>query len=256
MEKVEIGIEGLDKCLEGGIPKGNVVLVSGGAGTGKSTLCLQYLMNGAKNGEKSLYITTEQTKEELYRLARGFGWDLERLERRGMLEIFYLDILEERNFITALERKISEFNPDRIAIDSMTTLTDTLTITDFKDKTAFSMVEVMENVVPTPMSEKIITKNVLYSLIGKLRKETTATVILTSELRDGEKGLSADGVSEFICDGVIVMHYLGIGGFDSRSLVIRKMRYTNHQKSYVPYEIMHGQGVVVHSDEAMAVLMK
>ena len=65
-DKVKTGIEGLDKALNGGIPFGNIVLVSGGAGTGKSTLCLQYLVNGiTKFNEKGLYISTEQAKPEL-----------------------------------------------------------------------------------------------------------------------------------------------------------------------------------------------
>jgi len=74
MDRVKTGIEGLDKALNGGIPYRNVVLVSGGAGTGKSTLCLQYLVNGAKlYGEKGLYISTEQSREELLRLLRALG---------------------------------------------------------------------------------------------------------------------------------------------------------------------------------------
>ena len=81
MEKTKFGIQGLDKALEGGIPGGNLVLISGGAGTGKSTLCLQFLLNGATLfGEKALYISTEQSSEELFKQAASFGWDLEKLE--------------------------------------------------------------------------------------------------------------------------------------------------------------------------------
>ena len=64
--RTKTGIQGLDKALMGGFPQGNTVLISGGAGTGKSTFCLQFLINGAALfGEKGLYVSTEQTREEL-----------------------------------------------------------------------------------------------------------------------------------------------------------------------------------------------
>ena len=73
-DRTQTGIEGLDKALNGGIPFKNIVLVSGGAGTGKSTLCMQYLINGAKMfNEKGLYISTEQSREELLRAAANYG---------------------------------------------------------------------------------------------------------------------------------------------------------------------------------------
>ena len=72
-ERVKFGVQGLDKALNGGIPKGNLVLISGGAGTGKTTFCLQFLVNGALLfGEKGLLITTEQNQVELRKAAAGF----------------------------------------------------------------------------------------------------------------------------------------------------------------------------------------
>ena len=234
--RVKTGIKGLDKALNGGIPEGNLVLVSGGAGTGKSTLCMQYIINGAKSGEKSIYITTEQTRKELDRLAKCFGWNLKQLESKGKLRIFYLDINAITNFLDTLIEEIHAFKPKRIAIDSLTTLTDNLAITDFRDKTGFSMVQFMENTFPTNLSEKLVTKNVLYSLINKLKHEVGVTTLLTSELYETSKGLSADGVSEFIVDGVMTLSYMKIGVIEDRSLRIRKMRYTDHSKDYFLYE--------------------
>ena len=64
-----------------------------------------------------------------------------------------------------------------------------------------------------------------------------STIMLTSELLEGEKGLSADQISEFICDGVFVLNYLGVGSTEFRSLQIRKMRYSSHEKDYLPYDL-------------------
>ena len=249
MDRTQIGINGLDEALNGGIPKGNIVLIAGGAGTGKSTLAMQFLVNGAeKFKEKGLYITTEQKKEDLEKQAAQYGWNLPALQKAGKLAIFYLDTLVEKNHIPVLEEVIEKVSPQRIVIDSMTTLTDNLAITDFKDTTGFSMVQIMDNVVPTPLSEKLITKNVLYNLINMLKTKYQATVFLTSELYEDAKGLSADGVSEFICDGVIKLDYLGVGSAEYRSLLIRKMRYTKHQKDYVPYDI-ENNGISVKKEE-------
>ena len=255
-ERTKTGIDGLDKALNGGIPFGNIVLISGGAGTGKSTLCMQYLINGAERfGEKGLYVSTEQTKKELYRTGEAFGWDLEALEASGKLKIAYFDVVETDGFLEKLYELYTTFEPKRVVIDSLTTLTDSLLVSGIGEKEAFSMVQIAESVSPIPRTERIISKTLLYHLMKKLRL-FESTILLTSELLEGEKGLSADQISEFICDGVFLLHYLGIAGADMRTLQIRKMRYTDHNKSYLPYELLKGTGLVVHEEDAADVLMK
>jgi len=253
---VKTGIDGLDKALGGGIPEGNIVLLSGGAGTGKSTLCLQHIINGAaKYGEKSLYISTEQTREELLRHGNSFGWEIEKLEKLGKIKIVYFDITAHKDFIKSIDEVVREFKPKRIAIDSLTTLTDALLISDISEQTAFSLAQIAETVTPIPRTEQVIAKTILYQLMKNL-KEYGVTTLLTSELYEDTNRLSADGVSEFIADGVILMFFVGIAGTDSRTLRIRKMRYCEHLKSYLPYEIKKGEGIVVNTEESMDVLMK
>src|SRR3989338_8319038 len=110
MNKIKTGIGGLDKALQGGIPEGNIVLISGGAGTGKSTLCLQILINAAKMNEKSLYLSTEQTREEIGRMAENFGWNLADLEKKKVFEMHYFDTLSgSANLLADIESKIEKF---------------------------------------------------------------------------------------------------------------------------------------------------
>ncbi len=241
MEKTKFGIQGLDKALEGGLPNGNLVLISGGAGTGKSTLCMQFLLNGATTfGEKALYISTEQNTEELYKQAASFGWNLAQLEEKNLLKIIFFDITQGANFLSEVDSVIKEFQPKRVVIDSMTTLTDALIIGGMGNQSDFSLVQVIEKVSPIPRTEQIIAKSILYKLIGELKKYKLTT-LLTSELYEESKRLSADGISEFIADGVIIMHYIEIGVGDYRSLEIRKMRYSNYDKDIIPYTISdHG----------------
>lgn len=237
VERVKTGIPGLDKALQGGIPKNNVVLISGGAGTGKSTLGLQYLYNGAKLlGEKGVYLSTEQTEKELKKQAANFGWDLDDLEKKNLLKIHYFDVVEGDNFLEKIYDIYTDYQPKRIVIDSLTTFTDSLLVSGMKEDTAFSLVQIAETVSPIPRTEQVVAKTLLYHLLKKL-KLFDSTVFMTSELVEGEKGLSADKISEFICDGVMVLNYLGVGAVDFRSMLIRKMRYSNHSKQTLLYDI-------------------
>jgi len=244
MERTKFGIQGLDKALMGGIPNGNLVLLSGGAGTGKSTLCMQFLINGASLfGEKALYISTEQNLDELHKHASAFGWDLKKLEEKNLLRIIFFDITHGANFLKEVDAVIKEFQPKRVAIDSMTTLTDALIIGGMGEKSEFSLVQVVETVSPIPRTEQIIAKSILYKLISELKKYKLTT-ILTSELYEESKRLSADGITEFIADGVMLMHYIEIGVGDYRSLEVRKMRYSDYDKDIIPYDITP-KGIVI-----------
>jgi circadian clock protein KaiC len=237
MERTKFGLQNLDKALDGGIPQGNLVLLSGGAGTGKSTICLQFLLNGASLfGEKALYISTEQSSEELHRQALSFGWDLKSLEEKGLLKILFFDIMHGSEFLGEFDKVVKEFSPKRVVIDSMTTLTDSLIIGGMSNQGDFSLVRAVENSSSIPRSEQIIAKSILYKLLTELKRYRT-TILLTSELCEDSKRLSADGISEFIADGVIMVHYIEIGVGNYRSLEIRKMRYSGYDKDIIPYDI-------------------
>jgi len=235
--RTKTGIQGLDKALNGGFPQGNTVLISGGAGTGKSTFCLQYLVNGATLfGEKGLYISTEQTKPELAKQAAGFNWRLADLEQRGLIKVVYFDITGPDGFPDKLNVLIDEFKPKRLIIDSLTTLTDSLIVSGIGEDKAFSMVQIAETVNPIPRTEQIVTKNILYRLFKEIKK-FGVTALLTTELPEDEKTLSADGVSEFIADGVIVLRALSLGDTLNRTTSVRKMRYTPMDGGIKSYDI-------------------
>ncbi len=74
--KAASGVAGLDEILAGGFAKGALFLVEGSPGTGKTTLALQFLLEGADAGEPTLYITLSETKEELLRGAASHGWSV------------------------------------------------------------------------------------------------------------------------------------------------------------------------------------
>src|SRR5215218_5744568 len=76
LPKASIGIVGLDEILNGGLAKGRLFLLEGSSGTGKTTLALQFLLEGAKTGEKGLYITLSETEQELRDGAASHGWTI------------------------------------------------------------------------------------------------------------------------------------------------------------------------------------
>ena len=237
VERIKTGIEGLDKALNGGIPAKNLVLVSGGAGTGKSTLCMQYLINGGKMfKERGLYISTEQNEGELKKQAEQYGWNIWELEEKGLLKIIYIDIIKENHFIEKTREAIKNFKPKRLVIDSMSTLSDYMAVTDYS-KQGWSVTSIQNTTIPMFFSEKLMSKKILSSLVNELKNFDT-TVLLTTELPEDTKQLSADGLSEYICDGVFVLYFLGIGSTEFRTMLIRKMRYTAHDKEYLTYDIL------------------
>src|SRR6516165_3708624 len=87
---ISCGIDGLDKILSGGFPRNCFYLVQGDPGSGKTTLALQFLLQGVRRGERVFYITLSETKAELEKVAHSHGWSLENMP---LLELSAIDSL-------------------------------------------------------------------------------------------------------------------------------------------------------------------
>ena len=77
---IKTGIPGLDEVLPGGLPANRLYLIEGMPGTGKTTLALQFLLEGRRAGERGLYVTLSETKEELLQVAESHGWSLDGID--------------------------------------------------------------------------------------------------------------------------------------------------------------------------------
>lgn len=129
--KLSTGVEGLDKILEGGFPENHIYLIEGEPGAGKTTLALQFLLEGVKNGESVLYVTLSETKEELIEVAQSHGWSLENLnifelvpagdtlKPESQYTIFHPSEVELNETTTAVLEEVERLAPRRIIFDSL-----------------------------------------------------------------------------------------------------------------------------------------
>lgn len=250
VEREPTGIPGLDDLIEGGLPKGSVTLVSGSPGTGKSIFSQHFIHTGAvKFREKCLYISLEQRVPDIYEQASRFGWDFNSLEKQGIIKFMFVDISQrklkpEETYIDLLRNEILRFSPKRLVIDSLSPLANMPVSPD--ELMSYGLISEMSSFMPN-ISPDLITRFQVHRLIMTL-KDIPCTSIVISEIPKDSIWLSSDKVSEFMCDGVIVLHYLGIGATSNRSLVIEKMRGTKHVEDVMPMDIT-SQGVVVKRPE-------
>ena len=94
MERIETGIYGLDQLIEGGLLDKSSIVVVGSSGTGKTTFAMQFLMHGIENGEQGLYVTMEESPEQLMREAEMLGWDMKKHHEKSLFFIH----LKGKNF--------------------------------------------------------------------------------------------------------------------------------------------------------------
>ncbi|MCK4247781.1 MAG: circadian clock protein KaiC, partial [Methanomicrobia archaeon] len=87
MNVIKTGVPGLDEMLTGGIPQGRTILVTGSTGTGKSTLGVEFLIEGARNSENGILVSLEEDSEDLYEDYLNFGWDLKKLEEENKIRV-------------------------------------------------------------------------------------------------------------------------------------------------------------------------
>ena len=244
MSGVKTGIEGLDELLDGGFPKDHLTLLTGQTGAGKTIFGLQYLVYGAVTcGEKGIYISFEQSREDLILQSKTFGWEIEELEKNGLIKIFNAKPGNSHliGIITDLEEVVKEFKPNRLVFDSISVYgvyAETISYLE----TVFSL-GVKKEEINFALTPESITRKTIMDILEKLRGFNVTSIVI-SELPETTNFLSRDTISEFMADGVIILRHIRIGSSLSRSLEVRKMRYTKIKEGTHTYNLT-SKGIVI-----------
>src|ERR1700730_9759406 len=133
-ERTSSGCPGLDEVLEGGYPKGHFYLLEGNPGAGKTTLALQFVIEGVKRGERTLYVTLSESRQDLLDVARSHrfptdGLEIfelvpgeEELKPEGQYTVFHPAEVELNDRMRTIFEEVERVNPDRLVIDALSEL--------------------------------------------------------------------------------------------------------------------------------------
>jgi circadian clock protein KaiC len=232
MEKIESGIEGFDKLLYGGIPRGRAYLVSGEPGTGKTIFSMQYLVHGLNNGEKAIYISIDEKPEHVIEDCKALGWDLDYFLRNGQLQI-----IDVTNYFSSINNTVK--SPQKIT----RVVEDILGYVNTTGATRLAI----DPVAPLIFSDSKYTDVVEYirHLIFSLEETTTCTTLLTSYVPVGSEKVSRMGVEEFAASGIIVLSLVRSNSKRIRTVGVRKMRGTRIDLTEYSFEILPDRGIVL-----------
>ncbi|MFT4343710.1 MAG: RAD55 family ATPase [Candidatus Woesearchaeota archaeon] len=222
-QRVPTGIATLDGLIGGGFPRMSSILLSGGAGTGKSTLALQYLVNGIlKYNEPGIYITFEQSSEAIIQLGKQFGWDLQHLIDQNMLIVRDYTPEQIGKVIKSgggsVRDMIDSIKARRLVIDSITEFT--------------SMYE-----------SEISQRKILTNLFRSLRKWKLTTIVIGEE--ESDLFTHRSSVVDYEADGVVILYNGRRGDIRQRAIEVFKMRETRHTGRIFPLKIGE-HGIVVN----------
>ncbi len=222
------GVPGFDRLIDGGIPQGFVVALTGEPGTGKTIFSLHFIAEGLRRGDSCVYVTTEESRESIVRQASQFGWDFssrlgkkliiidalmkEREDRWSLLNVTPEEVVQK--VIEA--KKALGYNRGRLVIDSVSTL--------FLDKPAMA-------------------RKISYYLKRSLDK-WWFTTYMTSQYAVTTSQAFGFGI-EHVADGIVRFRRIIRGGRLRKFIVIEKMRQTDHDKYVWEVDVINGRGFVL-----------
>jgi circadian clock protein KaiC len=220
LPKCPTGIDGLDEITGGGLPRGRPTLICGGAGCGKTLMAVEFLVHGAmRYGEPGVFLSFEETAEELAQNVRSLGHDLDALEASKLLAVDHVTVerseIEEtggydlEGLFIRLSFAIDSIGAKRVVLDTIETLFGNL-------------------------KDHAILRAELRRLFRWL-KDKGVTAVITGE--GGYGTLTRHGLEEFVADCVIVLDHRVTDQVSTRRLRIVKYRGTPHGTNEYPFLI-------------------
>jgi len=252
--RARTGIEGLDHMLGGGLPQSSVTLLRGGPGAGKTTLSMQFLAAGAREGEKGLYITLEESVPEVLANASRYGFFSQQLVESGALRVHALTLTRSKDYLkapgasgnwlisvessgsasglsgefgsdtlsTLISRLVKESGAKRLVFDSLTMFTS-----QFEHKVDLNM-------------------ETLQLVRGLMRNECTTLFTAHTD----PAGAHVVSPEEYLAHGVINMYFLQQASKVLQAIQVLKMRGSSHDREMRPYRI-GPTGITVYPGETV-----
>jgi circadian clock protein KaiC len=213
--RVSSGNLDLDRMCGGGFFRDSVILVSGATGTGKTLTVTQFLGGGAAAGERSLLLAFEESRDQLFRNARGWGIDFEQMEADGLLRVVcdYPEVAGLEDWLIRVKKLVEEFKPTRLALDSLSALERG------GSKKAFR-----EFVIG-------LTSFIKHQEITGLFTSTTPSLMGGDSITEGHIST--------LTDSIILLRYVETYGEMRRGVTVLKMRGSIHDKEIREFKIDH-----------------
>jgi len=211
--RVTSGSDDLDKLCGGGFFRDSTVLVSGATGTGKTLVVTEFLAGGLAHGERSLLLAFEESHDQLHRNARGWGHDFDQAEADGQLKVVsaYPEAATLEDHLVEMKRLIDEFDPQRIAIDSLSALERVGSAKSFR-----------EFVVGLTSHVKA--------------RQTLGLFTASTDALLGGSSITETHIST-LTDSIIVLRYVEVFGTVKRGITVLKMRGSDHDREIREYRI-------------------
>lgn len=211
--RITSGNAELDELCGGGFFRDSIILVSGATGTGKTLMTAEFITGGAQQGESCLLFAFEESREQLFRNARGWGMNFEQMEQEGKLKVVcvYPEAVGLEEHLISMKKDIEEFKPNRVAVDSLSALERVSTIKGFR-----------EFVIS-------LTSFIKHLEIAGLFTSTTASLM-------GGTSITETHIST-ITDSIILLRYVEAFGEMKRGLTVLKMRGSMHNKDIREFNI-------------------
>jgi circadian clock protein KaiC len=223
--RVPTGIEGFDDLIEGGIPKGYLVLLAGTAGSGKTIFASEYLHHGlSRFNEPGVYVSFAEDRQTFMKNMTRMDMDFEKYEQKGRFKFLDLVTVKDKGVESIVERMLTEIGSikaQRLVIDSFSALAQ-----------AFS--------------DKIDARIMLHTVLGKIVHISGVTTLLISERPLGVEWLGS-GMEEFVADGVVALSARTERGWLRRIMQVLKLRGTRIKTLEHTYDI-NGHGIRIQPE--------
>lgn len=228
LEKCPTGIRGLDDITRGGLPRGRPTLVCGGTGCGKTLLALEFIVRGIHEfDEPGVFMSFEETSEELFKNVASLGFDLEELIRRKKLAMDY--VLVERSEI----EETGEYD-----LEGLFVRLNSMIVATGAKRVGIDSLEALFAGIPN----EAILRAELRRLFRWL-KDKGVTTVITGE--QGKNELTRHGLEEYVSDCVIFLGHRVVNRVGTRFLRIVKYRGSSHGTNEYPTMIdEHGLSVL------------